>query len=167
MKSIFVDISKCLSCKSCELACCVAHSKSKSLVRALAEPAVQARIFVEPYGKGAFPLQCRHCTNAQCIKACVTGALAYDENGRVRYDESKCLGCLFCVISCPFGACGELKKAAKDTVGIAKCDFCAERPEGPACTASCPTGALSFESTEDFVKDRRRSYLVNLEKEGI
>jgi len=167
MKSIFVDITKCLSCKSCELACCVAHSKSGTLTGALAEPEVQARIYVEPYGKGAFPLQCRHCTNAQCVRACVTGALDYDEGGRVRYDESKCLGCLFCVISCPFGACGGLKKAAGDIAGIARCDFCAGRREGPACTASCPTGALTFENTEDFVKDKRRSYLVNFAKETV
>ncbi|MDR2797303.1 MAG: hypothetical protein LBB80_03075 [Treponema sp.] len=48
MYSIFVDNAKCLGCKSCELACCIAHSASKTLFGALSEAAPpQNRIHVD------------------------------------------------------------------------------------------------------------------------
>ncbi|MDR2495353.1 MAG: nitrate reductase [Spirochaetaceae bacterium] len=155
MQSIFVDDAKCLGCKTCELACCVAHSSSKTLFSPCAAEAVQTRIYVESAGAGAFPLQCRHCAEAQCVRACVTGALSENpETGAVSYAKEKCLGCLMCVIACPFGVCAETRNKE-----IVTCDLCAGLAEGPACVGSCPTGALSFGSAESFAKERRRNYL--------
>ena len=109
MNTIFVDDAKCLGCKSCELACCIAHSASKTLFGALFEEnPPQNRIHVEPYGSGAFPFQCRHCAEPQCAKACVTGAMQW-KDGAVVYDEAQCLGCGMCVIACPFGLCESVK----------------------------------------------------------
>jgi carbon-monoxide dehydrogenase iron sulfur subunit len=172
MRSIFVDDVKCLSCKSCELACAVAHSKTKNLFSAIAEEYLpQTRIHVEPSGSGGFPLQYRHCTDAQCVKACVSGALAFDAaSGEVVYDAKKCLGCLMCVLACPFGVCETLKARVKsnETVNaVSKCDFCAQLEAGPACVDSCPTGALSFGTAEEFSQARRRAYLVNLQQEAV
>ncbi|MDR2632173.1 MAG: 4Fe-4S binding protein [Treponema sp.] len=170
MYSIFVEDATCLGCKSCELACCIAHSSSKTLFGALGEAGIlQNRIHVEPCGKGAFPLQCRHCSEPQCAKACVTGALQW-QDGAVAYDASRCLGCQMCVIACPFGLCESLKTAhpSGDAFqGISKCDLCANRSAGPACVEACPTGSLSFASPEDFSKAKRRSYLVHLQKEAL
>ena len=36
-KTIEVNIKKCLACKSCEIACALAHSKSKVLEEAVSE----------------------------------------------------------------------------------------------------------------------------------
>ena len=158
MQSIFVDDAKCLGCKTCELACAVAHSPSKNLFAAIAaQETAHTRIYVENAGTGAFPLQCRHCAEAPCVKACVTGALS-EHAGAVGYAKEKCLGCLMCVIACPFGVCGEAR--AKE---IAKCDLCAG--SDPACVGACPTGALRFGSADSFAKERRRNYLVWLEHE--
>jgi carbon-monoxide dehydrogenase iron sulfur subunit len=169
MRSIFVDDARCLGCKSCELACCVAQSVSKTLVGALGEVGPpQNRIHVEPYGTGAFPLQCRHCAEPQCAKACVTGAMKW-RDGVVTYDAALCLGCGMCVIACPFGVCESLKAAPKSSEAvnaISKCDLCATRAGGPACVEACPTGSLSFGTPEDFSRARRRSYLVQLQREA-
>ncbi|MDR2518926.1 MAG: 4Fe-4S dicluster domain-containing protein [Spirochaetaceae bacterium] len=162
MQSIFVDDAKCLGCKTCELACAAAHTPSKNLFAALAaNETAQARIYVESAGAGAFPLQCRHCAEAQCAKACVTGALwEHPETGAVKYAEEKCLGCLMCVTACPFGVCAEAQNKK-----IAKCDLCAGLPQGPACVEACPTGAVRFGSAGSFAKKRRQEYLVQLERE--
>jgi carbon-monoxide dehydrogenase iron sulfur subunit len=168
MVSIFVDDARCLGCKSCELACCIAHSASKTLFGALGEAVPpRNRIHVEPYGRGAFPLQCRHCTEAQCARACVTGAMRWEE-GAVVYDAAQCLGCGMCVIACPFGLCESLKTTQRSggTVdGISKCDLCGTREGGPACVEACPTGSLTFGDSVDFAESRRRAYLVNLQKD--
>jgi carbon-monoxide dehydrogenase iron sulfur subunit len=168
MYSIFVDDAKCLGCKSCEIACCVVHSRSKTLFGAILENAQpQTRIHVEPYGAGAFPLQCRHCTEPQCAKACITGAMKW-KDGVVIYDAASCLGCGMCVIACPFGLCDVLKAAQRsiDVVNtISKCDLCVTRTEGPACVEACPTGSLSFGTAEDFSQAKRRSYLVQMQRE--
>ncbi len=37
MKEIFVRLDRCLGCKSCEIACAVEHSASKSLFGAVSE----------------------------------------------------------------------------------------------------------------------------------
>ena len=37
MKRLFVEVEKCLACRSCEIACAVEHSRSKELVSALRE----------------------------------------------------------------------------------------------------------------------------------
>ena len=171
MQSILVDDAKCLGCKTCELACCIAHSESKTLFGALSQTVLpQTRIYVEPVGKGSFPIQCRHCADPGCVKACVTGAMSSDPvTGAVVYDAEKCLGCLMCVLACPFGVCEALKAQTKssDLVNaVSKCDLCALSADGPACVNSCPTGALSFGSPEEFARERRRAYLVHLEKDS-
>ncbi|MDR1147863.1 MAG: 4Fe-4S binding protein [Spirochaetaceae bacterium] len=169
MYSIFVDDAKCMGCKSCEIACCVAHSVSKTRFGAVGEECPpQTRVYVEPCGAGAFPLQCRHCTEPQCAKACITGAMKW-KDGAVEYDAAACLGCGMCVIACPFGLCESLKAAqrANDTVNaISKCDLCAGRPEGPACVESCPTGSLSLGTAESYSRTKRKTYLVQLQREA-
>lgn len=169
MRTIFIDGAKCLGCKSCELACCAAHSTSGTITGAfLGGEELQTRVHVEPSGVGAFPIQCRHCEDALCVKACVTGAMERGVDGTVVYDAKKCLGCAMCVIACPFGVCETLKKAVKteDSVNaVSKCDLCAGRGAGPACVEGCPTGALCYEEAKDFARDKRRAYLVNIKEE--
>ncbi len=163
MKTIFVDHDLCLSCHSCELACATIHSKSKSLYGAIAEeyPA-RSRIHVEYVGSGGFPLQCRHCDDPQCVKACVSKALYIDAaTGAVLHDDSHCIGCTMCVLACPFGAVEE-QEVEDNRSAVSKCDLCQKLSDAPACTLACPTGAISFKTSEAYSKDKRREYLVEL-----
>ncbi len=48
-KVIYIDVEKCLGCRSCEIECAVAHSAAKSLLGALREdplplPASRSRL---------------------------------------------------------------------------------------------------------------------------
>lgn len=140
MKRVWVDQDKCLGCKTCELQCAIErNSVTKALATAVQEePKPVARVGV--FGtRTCFPIQCRHCENAPCIKVCPSGAAQRDKDkGNVFIDQAKCRGCWMCVMTCPFGAVipTEYKVAIK-------CDACMHMEE-PACVASCPTGALSY-----------------------
>ncbi len=101
----------------------------------------------------AIPSNCRHCEDASCVAACPVEALEIGQDGIVRRYTSRCIGCKSCVYACPFGAIDE--ELIKYTVS--KCDLCEDRlSEGklPACVATCPTEALTFEEVkEELEKD--------------
>jgi carbon-monoxide dehydrogenase iron sulfur subunit len=148
MKQIFCHIEKCLGCKSCELACAVEHSLSKQLVTAMREPVVpKQRIRVELIDEHGtlsryrtLALQCRHCGNALCVQACISGGIRKDEDsGEVRINPEKCVGCWSCVMVCPFGALVRHEGIHR----AMKCDHCPDR-ETPACVDACPTKALVY-----------------------
>jgi carbon-monoxide dehydrogenase iron sulfur subunit len=91
-----------------------------------------------------FALQCRHCENPKCIKACISGAMYKDDNGVVRNNKEKCVGCLSCVLVCPFGAI----KKNDDGKTVSKCDLCVDSGE-PFCIKNCPNAAIKFLSEDE------------------
>lgn len=139
MKQLYYDVKKCLGCKSCELACAVAHSVAKDLFKCLREEALSLpRKKVYKSGDKNFPVSCRHCKDPKCVDACMAAALFYDqEKGMVIRDSKRCVGCWMCVMVCPFGAIRPDTKAKIPVI----CDKCADKDE-PACVKACPTHAI-------------------------
>jgi len=159
LKTIFVKLDKCVGCKSCELQCAVQHSDSKTLFGAISEtPIPKQRIFVQ-YAKGiSLPIQCRHCEDAPCVDACISGAMTKDENTNiVSNDIDRCVGCWTCVLVCPYGAI----TTQMDKKVALKCDLCVGLDE-PACVAACHTGALVYAELSEFGKMRRREIAQRL-----
>ncbi|MFH1461869.1 MAG: 4Fe-4S binding protein [bacterium] len=39
-----------------------------------------------------------------CIQACPTGAIDYDQDGKVSINQDKCIQCEDCIAVCPFDA---------------------------------------------------------------
>ena len=163
MEKILIDDTKCLACHSCEIACSIAHSGSKTLYGAISEQVPPlSKLHVEEGGRGrGFPLGCRHCQDPQCARACVTKALYTDREGMVLFEEKRCIGCLMCFIACPFGAIGEGRKNS-GAYSISKCDFCTASDKQPACAKACPTKALVVQEADSFSKDKRRKYLIEM-----
>lgn len=152
MKEIFVNYERCQGCRSCQLACAVAHSRSQSLFAAITEsPPPRYRLYVEQGLGLKVPLTCRHCDPAPCMEACIAGALYRDERGAVRRREGACVGCWTCLMVCPYGVVGR-EKERKVAV---KCDLCPDR-EIPACVAACPTQALVYREAEGFAAQVRQ-----------
>ena len=114
------------------------YSGQASLRRLLPDPAVR----VEEDGAISFALQCRHCDDAPCVAACISGAMTRDpETGAIKHDPDKCIGCWSCVMVCPFGAIQiNLDKGKVSS----KCDLCGG-DKVPACVAHCPNEALVYE----------------------
>lgn len=162
MRQVWVDSQKCLGCKSCELACAVErNSVTKNLAGAVLEsPKPMPRVGVYGPSGSSFPIQCRHCQDAACLKACPSGAMQRDsDSGLTVVDQVKCRACWMCVMSCPFGAVSPHRgyKVAH------KCDACKDM-EAPACVAACPTKALIYGEERDYDKLRvTRSVLLSVQ----
>jgi carbon-monoxide dehydrogenase iron sulfur subunit len=154
---ILVRVERCLGCKSCELACAVAHSSTKDLNSFISsEERPGYRIHVEAYKDNAVPIHCNHCENAPCMLACPTGAIHREgENEPVLFDHTRCIGCKMCVQACPFGVI----TMRLDGKGVLKCDLCVDRlarGQEPACVAACPTNALVFGDEEQLAQAKRQ-----------
>ena len=151
------DFYRCTGCRSCELACAVAHSRSKEISAAMREdPPPKARIYIAVAGGVNAPSVCRHCGNAPCIAACPTGAIKRSgPEEPVLLEEPLCIGCGACITICPFGV------IARDSAGrhAIKCDLCVEllaQGKDPACVSACQTGALRFLALEDMAEEKRK-----------
>jgi formate dehydrogenase iron-sulfur subunit len=100
--------------------------------------------------------RCMHCDDAGCMKICpAPGALYKTKEGAVAFNKDKCIGCKLCVAGCPFDV---PRYDAKDKIG--KCDLCTGRiAEGlsPACTKTCPTGALKFGDRDGLIAAAKKA----------
>lgn len=110
-------------------------------------------------------IQCFHCENAPCIKACPTKATWREPDGIVVVDYDWCIGCRYCMAACPFWGrrfnWGE-PEVPKEEINtkqhylgnrkrmkgvMEKCTFCVQRTRQgklPACADACPTGSRVF-----------------------
>jgi carbon-monoxide dehydrogenase iron sulfur subunit len=157
MKEIFIRLDKCLACKTCEIACAVEHSVSKSLFGAIFEkPIPRKRLYVEHAEGRRVPILCRNCEPAPCLDACLSGAV-YRENNVVMLREERCTGCWMCIMLCPYGVVGRRRE---ERIAV-KCDLCPEQ-ETPVCVESCPTKALVYTEAEDFARMIRKEAAATL-----
>lgn len=153
-REIFARPERCTGCLSCEIACAVEHSRAKNLFAAIAEhPRPKHRTWVEWVApRHKVPVLCRHCEDAPCMHACISGAISRNAEGVVLTDEEKCIGCWTCVMVCPYGVIGRHLETHKSY----RCDRCPGR-EQPACVSACPTGALVYETVEAYAAKARRT----------
>jgi formate dehydrogenase iron-sulfur subunit len=86
-----------------------------------------------------------HCLEPSCVAACLVGGLTKSAEGPVLYDASKCIGCRYCMLACPF----HVPRYEWDETAplMRKCSMCFERlqqGELPACVEACPNEAMLF-----------------------
>jgi Fe-S-cluster-containing dehydrogenase component len=98
-----------------------------------------------------------HCNEPACGAACLTQAMQKNETGPVTWNGDKCMGCRYCMVSCPFD--GPKFEYHSANPKIQKCDMCFERQtkgEAPVCVANCPNEALLYGKRRDLIKEARR-----------
>lgn len=100
---VIAEPNKCIGCRTCEVACALAHPLGDGTAQALSPANFKPRLRLVKNLKTTAPVQCRQCENAPCVNACPTKALTY-RSGTVQLIESRCIGCQTCVLACPFGA---------------------------------------------------------------
>jgi formate dehydrogenase iron-sulfur subunit len=174
---VLVDTTLCIGCRKCEQACAERHElpdRSFEDMTVLDEPRRPdegAYTVVNKYypenevseGGGRphtfVKFQCMHCLDPACASACITGALSQQKNGSVTYNVSKCIGCRYCMMACPFQIpTFEYDRALVPRVR--KCTFCFEyitklpRDKGglPACAEVCPMEVMSFGKRSDLLE---------------
>ena len=165
MKVIAVHVERCTSCKTCELYCATERgSDAKTLLGALQEnPVPQARLRVEGTAEASLPVQCRHCLEAPCLDACLTGALEREPaEGMVVVREDRCIACWTCVMFCPYGVIFPWP----DRKFALKCDRCVYM-ESPVCVDVCPTQAIELVDVDDLGKTYRKKRQVAVEAAAV
>jgi carbon-monoxide dehydrogenase iron sulfur subunit len=164
MNTVFVDPERCIGCHQCEIACAVAHSRSRDPVAALGEdPLPRPRIHVEagPAFNSSFPNKCRHCLPAPCQQVCPTGAIQRAPDGHlVLVETGRCIACAMCAMVCPFDAVTFHRQVdgVPARVVATKCDGCVHRVRKgllPACVEACKTGALVYGEVNELVRAGR------------
>ncbi|MEJ2215273.1 MAG: 4Fe-4S dicluster domain-containing protein [Gemmatimonadota bacterium] len=161
---VLVDTTKCLGCRLCERACAESHGMPppEAEVDLFEERATSpdrltvVNAYETERGRVTVKKQCMHCLQPACGAACLTAAMKKTPEGPVIWREDKCMGCRFCMLSCPF----DVPKFEFDSPNpqIRKCDMCFDRlQEGkePACVANCPTGALTFGRRSELLEEAR------------
>lgn len=140
MKRVFVKEEWCLGCHLCEYNCAFANSGAVDMAKALKGKDIYPRIHVEDDGGITYAVSCRHCTDAICVKSCISGALS-KRDGTVCIDKTKCVGCYTCILVCPYGAISHDGDGA-----VQKCELCLKNTCGsPACVQGCPNRAIVYE----------------------
>jgi electron transport protein HydN len=147
---VIADPGKCIGCRTCEIACVLAHSAADAMGK-MSPASFNPRLMVVKTTTVSTPVQCRQCEDAPCAAVCPTGTLVLLNNS-VQVIPSRCIGCKSCMIACRFGVIEVLPCEATfldrpgpsgTHVEAVKCDLCAHRASGPACVEVCPTRALS------------------------
>ena len=96
------------------------------------------------------------CELSPCTTVCPVGATYRTADGVILVDETRCIGCGYCVVSCPYGARYIVPAGERTPTGVAgvadKCTFCYHRitrGQKPACVDVCPVGARKFGDLND------------------
>ncbi|NLG32823.1 MAG: 4Fe-4S dicluster domain-containing protein [Syntrophomonadaceae bacterium] len=131
----------CLGCGLCEIHCASYHDGYQgNILKAYKKGTPVARSRVLKVNGISWLNVCRQCREAPCVNSCISGALKKDAQGMVNIDETQCIGCLTCVMVCPYGHI----QPDKARYRVIKCDLCKEKSGDPACVAGCPNGALEI-----------------------
>ena len=109
-------------------------------------------------------MSCNHCEDPACVKACPVEAYTKLDNGIVKQDHDKCIGCKMCIEACPYNAPCYDEEESKTY----KCDMCYDRQqrgELPACVAACPGANIAVGEMEDLQKNHQAD-IVSDENSG-
>ncbi|WP_242343301.1 4Fe-4S dicluster domain-containing protein [Anaeromyxobacter terrae] len=192
-----IDTTKCIGCRSCQVTCKQwndmpaeqtqlqpsAGMQNPLTLSAKTLCVITAHEVDAPSAPGGMQYvfakrQCMHCDEPACASACPVTAIHKTKEGPVVYDESKCIGCRYCMWACPWS----VPMAEWDSLApkIHKCDMCHDRALQPApalrngealtgedqkrfaaaialpaCVKQCPAGALKFGDREELLREAR------------
>jgi formate dehydrogenase iron-sulfur subunit len=154
--AILTDLTKCVGCEACVWAC----KEANGLPRKDGAEQLSATTWTVIERRRGIPIrrQCMHCDEPACVSVCPVAALQKTPEGPVVYDPSRCIGCRYCMVGCPFGV--PKYEWESPLPLVKKCSMCFESrlKAGlqPACTAACPTGATIFGDREELLNEARR-----------
>ncbi|MDY0970945.1 electron transport protein HydN [Siccibacter turicensis] len=177
---IIADASRCIGCRTCEVACVVAHQADQDCAT-LTPQTFLPRIHVIKGVDISTATLCRQCEDAPCARVCPNGAITRDRDF-VEVHQSRCIGCKTCVVACPYGAMEVVLRPVVRNSGAGlnvlsekaeanKCDLCQHSDDGPACIQVCPTNAIVCVDRSKLeqlsLEKRRRAALDGISASGF
>ena len=170
-KGVLVDLTKCIGCGSCVVACKMYNKNEWVNHRAPATgekamladenwTVVQTHHVADEIGGEAWRYvkrQCMHCKEPACVSSCFATAFKQTASGPITYYPSLCVGCRYCMLACPFSV---PKFAWENPLPmLSKCSMCAQRiadGDAPACVTVCPTNVMTYGRHEDMLIEAER-----------
>ncbi len=157
--ALLIDTTRCIGCNACADAC-----KEANHLPGEVEATLTARTWtvVEERGDVYVRRMCMHCEEPSCASVCPVGALHKTPEGPVAYEESRCIGCRYCMVACPFGV--PKYEWDKALPRVQKCIGCIGRVragQSTACAAACPAEATTFGEREELLAEARRRIREN------
>ena len=164
------DSWKCGGCQSCEIACAEAHGfptpKDEPKAGIVRKTSESQRVVVNSYSTSKGEVfnrkQCMHCNEPACAAACLTQAMYKTKEGPVIWRGDKCMGCRYCMVSCPF----DVPKFEYHSPNpkIEKCDMCYDKIKSggiPICAEICPAEAIKFGTRRELIREARKRIQEN------
>ena len=162
-KALLYDATLCIGCKQCEQACAEKNQLPYSeSVAAEARQSDHKFTVVLAKGEKFMRRMCMNCQEPACASVCPVGAMRKTADGPVIYEESRCMGCRYCMVACPFGV--PKYEWSKVLPRVQKCTMCADRVSAgkpTACAEACPTGATKFGEREELVQEAQQRLREN------
>jgi formate dehydrogenase iron-sulfur subunit len=162
-KAILYDSTLCIGCRLCEAACAerwgLPYDEEIGREEKLSEHKLTT---IVSHGEGFSRRLCMHCQDPTCVSVCPVGALQKTSLGPVVYDESRCIGCRYCMLACPFQV--PTYEWSQQLPRIQKCDMCYQRQRAgqpTACAEICPTAATISGEREELIAETRRRIAEN------
>lgn len=176
-----IDVSKCIGCKACQVACLEWNEQVEEIgtnaghyenPHDLTENSWTLMRYTEYENPESGNLEwlirkdgCMHCEDPGCLKACpAPGAIVQYSNGIVDFIHDQCIGCGYCIQGCPFN----IPRLSKADNKVYKCTLCVDRVavgQGPACAKACPTQAIVF-GTKDEMTEYAQTRITDLKSRG-
>ena len=149
--AIVTDLNKCVGCLACSVSC---KSVNNVPLGNFWTKVLRIGPNVKEGGAGFpdvemyfLPVGCQHCENPECVAVCPTEASHVLEDGTVQIDKSKCIGCQFCAMACPYG----VRYLNEEERVVEKCTLCEQKisqGELPQCVMQCGGMARFFGDLE-------------------
>ncbi|MBI2849842.1 MAG: 4Fe-4S dicluster domain-containing protein [Chloroflexi bacterium] len=181
-----IDLENCDGCLSCVYACSNHNFNSAGVLWLY----ILAFKDENREGNNFLVRICQHCANPPCVKVCpVRARHKRDKDGLVLTDYNLCIGCRYCMVTCPYGVnyfqWGEPERAnyyhpkltdyrGRWVIGnppkgvMGKCTFCPDRQDdgrgNVVCALTCPHNVLHFGDINDPNSEPMR-YLAAKQKE--
>ena len=153
--AIATDLNRCVGCLACMVACKAANDVPpgnywNKVLRVGPNPKQGGSGDYPDVEMYFLPIGCQHCENPACVQVCPTEASSKLEDGTVQVDKSKCIGCQFCAMACPYG----VRYLNEEERVVEKCTLCEQKiaqGELPQCVAQCAGRARFFGKVEEGV----------------
>ena len=146
---LVVNLDRCSGCDGCVVACKMENkiNLGEYWNRVVTVGPSGTWPDIEMYW---LPVQCQQCENPSCVHVCPTGASYTDpETDVVLIDKSKCIGCKYCMMACPYG----VRSFNEQEKVVEKCTLCSHRTADgsglPKCVICCATGARFYGDLDD------------------
>lgn len=170
--AMMYDATVCIGCKACVAACTTANGLipdtklGGGLWQMPADLNAQTKNIILLARDGDemsfVKKQCMHCLDPACVSGCPFKALTKTKYGIVEWEPSRCIGCRYCEISCPFDVPRfEWTKSNPKIVKCELCNFRVAKGQQPACTEVCPTHAVIFGKRTDLLAEAKRRIAVS------